>query len=59
MNDIKMNWLDSRRRGGYITFGVPHRRGEITVNDSLDILQDGEAVTAENHPIAYWNDGSV
>lgn len=59
MNDIKMKWLDTRVKGGYVTFGVPHKRGELTVGDTLDIEQEGKRVVAEMHPIAYWNDGSV
>ncbi len=59
MKDINMKWLDTRLKGGYVTFGVPHKRGEVSVEDSLDIEQDGKGVIAETHPIAYWNDGSV
>lgn len=59
MENIKMSWLDTRNKGGYTTFGVPHHRGELQPGETLAVMQNGKRVTAENVPIAYWNDGSV
>lgn len=56
---VKMNWLDTRVKGGYTTFGVPHKRGEVKPEEALRIIQDGRIITAQQKPIAYWNDGSV
>lgn len=56
---IKMNWLDGRTKGGYVTFGVPHHKGEMTDGELLTIEQNGSAVPSQTKPIAYWEDGSV
>lgn len=59
MKDVKMKWLDTRVKGGYVTFGVPHSRGEVSAEDTLSVIQNGAAVAADTKPAAYWNDGSV
>lgn len=59
MDTIEMNWLDTRVKGGVVTFGVPHKRGQVSREDGLVITQNGEKIAAHMRPIAYWNDGSV
>lgn len=56
---IKMNWINGRSKGGNVTFGVPHHKGEVQVGDTLTVEQNGETVISQNKPIAYWEDGSV
>ncbi|MBQ8540923.1 MAG: hypothetical protein IJ435_05555 [Clostridia bacterium] len=56
---IKFDWLEGRVRGGSVTFGVPHHKGEIKDSNDLIIEQDGQAVLSQNKSVAYWEDGSV
>ncbi len=56
---IKFNWLGGRVSGGNVTFGVPHRKGEVKDSNALVTEQDGEVVISQNKPVAYWEDGSV
>ncbi len=56
---IKFNWLEGRVKGGGVTFGVPHLKGEIKDSNALVIEQDGKAISSQNKSIAYWEDGSV
>ena len=30
MSSIKLHWLENRSKGGYVTFGVPWKKGEVT-----------------------------
>lgn len=59
MNDIKMKWLQNRVKGGYVTFGVPHFRGELLPHETVTVMQNGRVVDADTKPAAYWNDGSI
>ncbi len=59
MKDVKMKWLDTRVKGGEVSFGVPHERGALNRDEGIKIMQNGSEVTAQTHPIAFWNDGSV
>ena len=30
MSSVKLHWLENRSKGGYVTFGVPWNKGEVT-----------------------------
>lgn len=57
---VKLHWLKGRHEGGYVTFGVPWKKGEVT-RDKCDFkVVDGKTETlTQTKPIAYWQDGSV
>ena len=59
LEEVKMKWLDSRVKGGCVTFGVPHAMGEVKKGETLCVTQNGSEIPSQTKPIAYWNDGSV
>lgn len=59
MTDVSMKWLDTRVKGGNVTFGVPYSRGELQKGILAEIFENGSRVESQSRPIAYWNDGSV
>lgn len=58
--EVRLHWLKGRSEGGYVTFGVPWKKGELA-RDKCDFkIIDGETETlTQTKPIAYWQDGSV
>lgn len=56
---VKLNWLHNRVKGGCVTFGVPHAKGEVKDSNNIFIEQNSQVVTSQNKSIAYWEDGSV
>ncbi len=61
MESIKLHWLDGRAKGGYVTFGVPWKRGEKPTDRSCFLYNDkgGDISLWQEKPIAYYPDGSV
>ncbi len=53
---VKLHWLEGREKGGYVTWGVPWKKGEMTADTGIS-PSDGAFMDTE--PIAYWEDGSV
>ncbi len=59
MSEVKLHFLDNRSKNGYVTFGVPWKRGEINKNTEFSAYNSSEKIPVQSSPIAYWNDGSV
>ncbi len=57
---VKLHWLKGRSKGGYVTFGVPWKKGERTGEVSyFPHVPDGSTVMWQEKPLAYYSDGSV
>lgn len=62
MKKVQLHWLDGRAKGGYVTFGVPWKRGERTDEKAGYNLynENGEPIDFfEETPIAFYPDGST
>ena len=60
MSSIKLHWLENRSKGGYVTFGVPWKKGEVTKETVFSINdENGNAIAYQEKPIAYYPDGST
>ena len=59
MSSIKLHWLENRSKGGYVTFGVPWKKGEVTKETVFSVNdENGNAIAYQEKPIAYYPDGS-
>jgi hypothetical protein len=58
---VKLHWLNGRTEGGYVTFGVPWKKGEIPSKSDMNfkISDNGTDIYPQSKPIAYWPDGSI
>ena len=60
MSSIKLHWLEKRSKGGYVTFGVPWKKGEVTKETVFSVNdENGNAIAYQEKPIAYYPDGST
>ena len=60
MSCIKLHWLESRSKGGYVTFGVPWKKGEVTKETVFSVNdENGNAIAYQKKPIAYYPDGTT
>ena len=60
MSSIKLHWLENRSKGGYVTFGVPCKKGEVTKETVFSINdENGNGIAYQEKPIAYYPDGST
>ena len=60
MSSIKLHWLENRSKGGYVTFGVPWKKGEVTKETVFSVNdENGNAIAYQEKPIAYYPDGST
>lgn len=58
--EVELRWLKGRSEGGYVTFGVPWKKGEVTRDKCAFKVMDGKVEKlTQTKPIAYWQDGSV
>lgn len=57
MAQAELHFLKGRSENGYVTFGVPWKRGEVRTADFKAEDETGE-IPASSRPIAYWPDGS-
>lgn len=56
---VKLHCLDGRSKGGYVTWGMPWKKGEITADTSFSLTdENGNAFAIQSKPIAFWQDGS-
>ena len=46
MSSIKLHWLENRSKGGYVTFGVPWKKGEVTKETVFSVNDENGT---ENH----------
>ena len=45
MSSIKLHWLENRSKGGYVTFGVPWKKGEVTKETVFSVNdENGNAI---------------
>ena len=54
---MNLKWLD--KTADYVTFGVPHKKGEVMPKDTFVLEADGEKIPTDTSCTAYWGDGSV
>ena len=55
MSSIKLHWLENRSKGGYVTFGVPWKKGEVTKETVFSVNdENGNAIAYQKKPIAYY-----
>lgn len=54
---VKLHFLKGRSEGGYVTFGVPWKKGQISSCEFKAEDSTGE-IGVSSRPIAYWPDGS-
>lgn len=54
---MNLKWLD--KPADYVTFGVPHKKGEVMPKDTFVLEADGEQIPTDTSCTAYWGDGSV
>ena len=59
MSNVKLHFLKGRNENGYVTFGVPWKRGEVQKGDSFTAADTTGNIPVQSASIAYWNDGSV
>lgn len=60
MSSIKLHWLENRSKGGYVTFGVPWKKGEVTKETVFSVNdENGNAIAYQEKPMAYYPDGST
>ena len=57
MAQTELHFLKGRSENGYVTFGIPWKRGEVTDNGFKAEDETG-AIPISSRPIAYWSDGS-
>lgn len=55
-HSVKLHWLENRYKGGYVTFGIPWKKGEVQRDTEFCIEQNSNIQTK---PIAFWEDGSI
>ena len=60
MSSVKLHWLENRSKGGYVTFGVPWNKGEVTKETVFSVNdENGNGIAYQEKPIAYYPDGST
>ncbi len=61
MRTVKLHWLENRAKGGYVTFGVPWKKGQIQYEDGriMTGIAPEPDTAMDMRPIAFWEDGSV
>ena len=47
MSEVKLHFLDNRSKNGYVTFGVPWKRGEINKNTEFSAYNSSEKIPAK------------
>lgn len=56
---VKLHFLENRNNTGYVTWGVPWKKGEITPNQGFELKNEtGEKLPIQSKISAYWQDGS-
>ena len=54
MSSVKLHWLENRSKGGYVTFGVPWKKGEVTKETVFSVNdENGNGIAYQEKPIAY------
>ena len=57
---MRLHWLEGRKQRGYVTWGLPWRKGEVRAGESFYLKGDnGAEYPVQTRPRAYWPDGSV
>lgn len=59
MSIAKLGFLKGRSENGYVTFGVPWKRGDVAPDTEFTARDTSGEIPVQSKPIAYWNDGSV
>lgn len=59
MKQVKFHFMGNRSRNGFVTFGTPWKKGEVSEADYFKMVSDGKDVPVQSKVTAYWQDGSV
>lgn len=59
MKTVKLHPMEGRKNSGYVTFGIPWKKGEITPQTVFEAEDKNGKTAIQSMPIAYWQDGSV
>lgn len=54
---MKLKWLE--KSADKVTFGVPHKKGEVRRTDKFCLTADNDEILLQTKNLAFWNDGSV
>lgn len=54
---MKLKWLENS--ADKVTFGVPHKKGEVQRTDKFCLAADNDEILLQTKNLAFWNDGSV
>lgn len=56
---IKLHCMQNRTQGGYVTWGMPWKKGEVSADTGYILTtENGTAINVQSKPIAFWQDGS-
>ena len=56
---VKLHFLENRTNTGYVTWGVPWKKGEINEKNAFELKNSkGEKIAIQTKVNAYWPDGS-
>lgn len=56
---MKLHFLENRKQGGFVTFGIPWKQGELQEETAVTLTVNGEQQALQKRTMAYWPDGSV
>lgn len=56
---VKLHFLENRTNTGYVTWGVPWKKGEVNKENGFELKNEkGEKIAVQTKVNAYWPDGS-
>ncbi len=55
---VKLHCLENRTAGGYVTWGMPWKKGDVNGTAFRLTDKDGNVIPMQSKPIAFWQDGS-
>ncbi len=56
---VKLHLMENRKKKGYVTWGIPWKKGEVTENNDFILKNnDGKEIALQSKVNAYWQDGS-
>ena len=58
--EVGLHFLNGRKTGGYVTWGVPWKKGDVHKGDVFSVTdENGNMPAVDTEPCAYWPDGSL
>lgn len=56
---IELHKMENRSENGYVTWGVPWRKGEVFPENGFGLLSGEKELPMQSKACAYWQDGSI